>query len=61
MRKVLIGVGALVVVLVGVLLIVPAFIDPNDYKPEIQAGVKEATGRDLTIGGDISLSLLPAP
>lgn len=61
MRKVLIGVGALVVVLVGVLLIAPAFIDPNDYKPEIQAGVKEATGRDLTIGGDISLSLLPAP
>ncbi len=61
LRKVLIGVGALVVVLVGVLLIAPAFIDPNDYKPEIQAGVKEATGRDLTIGGDISLSLLPAP
>jgi uncharacterized protein involved in outer membrane biogenesis len=61
LRKVLIGVSALVVVLVGVLLVAPAFIDPNDYKPEIQASVKDATGRDLTIGGDISLSLLPSP
>ena len=37
-----------------------AFVfDPNDFKNTIQAQVKEQTGRDLTISGDISLSLFP--
>ena len=33
--------------------------NPNDYKNEITALVKEQTGRELTILGDISLSLFP--
>lgn len=61
MRKILIGLGSLVLVVLAALLIIPAFIDPNDYKGEIQAEVKKATGRDLTIAGDIGLSLLPSP
>ncbi|NQW08996.1 MAG: AsmA family protein [Alphaproteobacteria bacterium] len=61
MRKLLIGLAAAVVVLVAAILVVPSFIDWNGYKPEIQAAVKDATGRDLTIGGDLSLAILPSP
>lgn len=35
------------------------FFDPNDYKDEISAGVKDATGRDLAIDGDLSVSIFP--
>jgi len=46
-------------VVVGVLFAAPSFIPVETYKPQISALVKEQTGRDLTIGGDISLSFLP--
>ncbi len=35
------------------------FFDPNDYREDISAGVKEATGRELTIEGELSLSIFP--
>ncbi len=52
--KFLVGLIAILVVAVVVVLTV---IDFNDYKPEIQAQVKQATGRELTIDGDIKLAL----
>jgi len=36
-----------------------ATLDPNDYKEQITAQVKKATGRDLTLSGDISWSFFP--
>lgn len=33
--------------------------DPNDYKDKISEGVREATGRELAIEGDLHLSLFP--
>lgn len=35
------------------------FFDPNDFRDEISAEVKEVTGRDLLIEGDLSLSVFP--
>jgi uncharacterized protein involved in outer membrane biogenesis len=61
MKKVLIGVAALVVLAVAAILVGPSFVDWNRYKPEIAARAKAATGRDLVIDGDISLSILPSP
>jgi uncharacterized protein involved in outer membrane biogenesis len=61
MRKILIGIGVLVVLIVGGAIIVPSFVDWNSYKGEIQQQVKQATGRNLTIVGDLDLTLLPAP
>jgi uncharacterized protein involved in outer membrane biogenesis len=61
MKKVLIGVAVLLVVLVGGVLAAPSFIDWNSYKGQIAAQVHDATGRDLTIDGDISLSILWTP
>jgi AsmA protein len=43
--------------LVSVALVL--FFDPNEYRDEISAVVKDSTGRDLTIEGDLSLSLFP--
>lgn len=48
-------VGLVVLASVAVYL----FFDPNDYRDDIAAGVKEATGRELVIEGDLKLSLFP--
>lgn len=61
MRKFLIGFVGLLVVLVGGALVVPGMIDWNDYKGDIAARVKAATGRDLRIEGNLEISLLPTP
>ena len=61
MRKILIGLAATIVLLLAAALVGPSFVDWNKFKPEIAERVKAATGRDLAIGGDISLSILPAP
>ena len=37
----------------------PQLIDWNGYKSAIAAAVKDATGRDLVIGGDIEIAILP--
>jgi uncharacterized protein involved in outer membrane biogenesis len=60
-KKVLIAAVVIVVLAVGALLVVPSFWDWNGEKGRIANLVKEHTGRDLTIAGDVSLSLLPAP
>jgi hypothetical protein len=60
-KKVFIGVAGAIVFLIAAALIVPSFIDWNDYKDEIAAKAGKVTGRELDIGGDIRLTLLPAP
>lgn len=61
MRKLFVGVAGLVVLLVAAALIVPSFINWNEYKGEITAEIEKQTGRTVVIGGDIGLTLLPAP
>lgn len=51
--------ASLVVIVIAALLIIPAFIDIQDYKPEIEKKVAEATGRPFSVGDDLSLSLFP--
>lgn len=53
--------GGLLALIIVVLLVAPFFIDLNSYKGMIAEQAKAATGRDLVIEGDISLSLLPIP
>ena len=63
MRKtikwVLIVMGGLVLLLLSALLIIPKFVDVEQYKPEIEKRVSQATGRSFTLGGDLNLSLFP--
>ena len=58
-KYVLLGIGALIVVVGGVLAYVAATFDPNQYKPQIVQAVKEKTQRTLTLAGDIELSFFP--
>jgi AsmA protein len=53
-------IGMLVVLVVAAIILVPMFVDLNDHKERIILEVKKATGRDLTIGGDIGLSVFPS-
>ncbi|MEM9684051.1 MAG: AsmA family protein, partial [Pseudomonadota bacterium] len=56
--KILMIVGVAVVVLVVGAIVVLMSMDFNQYKPEIAAEVKKATGRDFDIEGDLRLNLL---
>jgi len=51
--------GGLVLLVVAAIVIVLLVVDPNDYKDKIAIAVKDATGRDLNIVGDIGLSVFP--
>ncbi len=59
MKKILIGLAAVVVLLVVAVFIVPSLINWKSYEPEIAAAVRDATGRELRIEGDISVSIVP--
>ena len=51
--------GGVVALLGAALLGVWLFVDPNAYKARIAAAVKESTGRELKLPGDIKLSVIP--
>lgn len=53
------GLGALVALLLITILVVVWFVDPNSFKPRIEAAVKDATGRDLHLVGDIEIGFFP--
>ena len=57
--KVLLGLALLVVIALGAAGIMLANLDPNDYKDWIAAKVKNSTGRDIAIDGNISLTYYP--
>ena len=60
MKKLLIGIAVIVVLLVAAALAAPFFIPVDTYKGQLIAAVKQATGRDLTINGKVSLSIIPS-
>jgi AsmA protein len=51
--------GSIIALVVGVLLLVVLFVDPNDYRDDIERVVESKTGRQLTLGGDLRLSIFP--
>lgn len=63
MRKLLkiIGIAVLVtvVLVVGAAIALPMLIDPQDIKDELSARVQEKTGRELSIPGEVELSVFP--
>ncbi|MGX9364787.1 AsmA family protein [Desulfoplanes sp. PS50] len=59
LKIILIILAALVVLVGGSLAAIFLLVDPNDYKDDIAAVVTRETGRELSIPGDISLSVFP--
>ena len=60
MKKLLIGVVVLVVLVIIVAVAAPFFVPVDTYKNELVAAVKQSTGRDFSINGKVSFSLLPS-
>lgn len=58
-KTLLIAVASVIGIVILASVALYLFFDPNDYREDISAGVKEATGRDLTIEGELSLSIFP--
>lgn len=61
MKKTLITIFSLLLILLAAIAILPSVIDWNQYKQDITAKAKQATGRDIVINGDIKLRILPSP
>jgi AsmA protein len=59
LKIILSAIAALVLLLIVAAGILPFIIDPNDFKPEIIAAVKDKTGRELALDGELKLSLFP--
>jgi AsmA protein len=58
--RILAGVAGAIIVLIAVgLMAVWWLVNPNDYKGRIADSVKESTGRELVLKGDIKLSVFP--
>jgi AsmA protein len=51
--------AGLIGLVVIALVLVVAFVDPNDYRDDIEAMVRQKTGRELTLSGDLKLSVFP--
>src|ERR1044071_29716 len=52
--------GAVIVLFIVALVAVGMLSDPNDYKAEIVAAAEKATGRKLTLDGNLELAVFPS-
>jgi AsmA protein len=58
-KYLLIAVSVLIVVFIGGAVVLVATVDPNDHKDAIISAVKDNTGRDLKLEGDIGFTFFP--
>ncbi len=61
MKRILLVVPFIIIVALGALLVVPSFLDWNSYKGQVQSQIKEFTGYDVDLKGDLAFSFLPEP
>lgn len=52
-------IAAIIVIVIVAAVALPLFFDPNDYKAEITAMIEDKIGREVSIPGDIELSVFP--
>ena len=60
MKKLAIVLGALAVLVVAALVILPSLVPADKIRAEVVSQVKAATGRDLTIDGKVAVSAFPS-
>lgn len=58
-KVILYVIGAVIGLFVIAGIALTVFFDPNDFRDTISTQVRETTGRDFTIEGDLSLSVFP--
>lgn len=60
MRKLLVGLVILVVLIIGGLAVVPSLVPSSVYKEKIQAQLTKELERDVTIDGEVKVSVFPS-
>lgn len=60
LKYVLFGFAGLLVLLAAGVAIFAATFEPNKYKPQIEAAVKDKTGRTLRLAGDLKVAVFPS-
>jgi len=61
MNSFLLFIAGLLVLALSALFAAPYFVDWNDYRDVFEAQATKLIGRNVDVGGDVSLTLLPAP
>ena len=61
MKRFVYGAVALLGLLLAIIVIVPSFVDWNQYRDEIAQQVESLVGRPVTIEGDLDFAILPSP
>src|SRR4051812_39327185 len=56
----LIGLAGVLVLAIGAAAVFALTFDPNRYKGEIEAAVKDKTGRTLKLQGDLKVAFFPS-
>src|SRR5712672_1457402 len=59
-KYVLIGAGGLLVLVIVAVAVFAMTFDPNRYKGQVEAAVKEKTGRTLKLEGDLKVAIFPS-
>lgn len=59
LKYVIIGVAVVVVLAVSAMMIVPKLVDANLFRSQIISAVNNATGRELTINGELKWKIFP--
>lgn len=61
MNSLLLSLTALLILVLSALFAAPLFVDWNDYRPVFETQASKLLGREVKVGGEVNLVLLPAP
>lgn len=59
LKVIAISVAVVIVLIIVIAIVLPFIINPNDFKPRIAKLVNDKTGRELSMPGNIKLSIFP--
>ncbi|MEO1040307.1 MAG: AsmA family protein [Pseudomonadota bacterium] len=60
MRRLFLTLLALIAILVGAALLAPGLLPSETYKPRLEQALSERLGRDVVIGGDVTIRIIPS-
>ncbi len=61
MNSFLLSLAALLILVLGALFAAPLVIDWNDYRPIFEQQATKLLGREVKVGGEVHMVVLPAP
>lgn len=59
MKRLGLALGLIIVLLIAAAFILPSVIPTSTYRDPVETAARDALNRDVTLGGDISLQILP--